>query len=49
LAIFLKTEYVDLKEQCVYAKFGFLLEKTAVETVTMLKEAIKDKSMSKHK
>ena len=31
------------------AKFGFLLGKTAVETVTMLKEAIKDKSVSKHK
>jgi hypothetical protein len=30
-------------------KFGFLLGKTAVETVTMLKEAVKDKSMSKHK
>jgi len=31
----------------VCAKFGFLLGKTAV--VTMLKEAVKDKSMSKHK
>ena len=30
-------------------KFGFLLGKTAAETVTMLKEAVKDKSMSKHK
>jgi hypothetical protein len=25
------------------------LEKTAVETVTMLKEAVKEKSMNKHK
>jgi len=33
----------------VCAKFGFLLGKTAVETVTMLKEAVKDKSMIKHK
>jgi len=31
------------------AKFGFLLGKYAVEIVTMLKEAVKDKSMSKHK
>ena len=46
---FLKTECADLKEQRVCAKFGFLLGKTAVETVTMLKEAVKDKSMSKHK
>ena len=46
---FLKTEWADLKEQRVCVKFGFLLVKTAVETVTMLKEAIKDKSMSKHK
>jgi hypothetical protein len=30
-------------------KFGLLLGKTAVETVTMLKEAVKYKSMSKHK
>ena len=28
------------------AKFVFSLLKTAVETVTMLKEAVKDKSMS---
>jgi len=33
----------------VCAKFGFLFGKTAVETVTMLKEAVKDKCMSKHK
>jgi len=33
----------------VCAKFGFLLGKTAAETVIMLKEAVKDKSMSKHK
>jgi len=32
----------------VCAKFGFLLGKTAVETVTMLKEAVKNKSMIKH-
>jgi hypothetical protein len=31
---------------CVCAKFGFLLGKTAVETVTVLKEAVKHKSMS---
>jgi hypothetical protein len=34
---------------CVCVKFGFFLGKTAVETVTVLKEAVKDKSMSKHK
>jgi len=34
---------------CVCMKFGFLLGETAAETVTMLKEAVKDKSMSKHK
>jgi hypothetical protein len=33
----------------VCAKFGFLFGKTAVETLTMLKEAVKDKSMSKHR
>ena len=48
LAIFLKTEKADLKE-CVSVKFCFLLGKTAVETVTMLKEDAKDKYMSKHK
>ena len=48
-AIFLKTKQADLKEQHVCAKFGFLLGKTAVETIAMLKEAVKDKSMSKHK
>jgi hypothetical protein len=31
------------------AKFGLLLGKTAVETVTTLKEAVKFKSMSKYK
>jgi len=36
---FVKTEYADLKEQRVCEKFRFLLGKTAVETVTMLKEA----------
>jgi hypothetical protein len=34
---------------CLCAKLGFLLGKIAFETVTMLKEAVKDKSMSKHK
>ena len=34
---------------CVCVKFGLLLGKTAVETFRMLKEAVKDKSMSKHK
>jgi hypothetical protein len=33
----------------VCVKFCFLLGKTAVETVTMFKEAVKDKSTSKHK
>ena len=49
LGIFLKTEWADLKEQHVCAKFGFLLGKTAVETVTMVKAAVKDKFTSKHK
>ena len=31
----------------MYAKFCFLLGQTAAETVTMLKEAIKDEAMSK--
>jgi hypothetical protein len=40
---------LKVKEQRVCVKFGFFLGKTAIETVTMLKEALKDKSVSKHK
>jgi len=36
----------DLKEQCVFIKFCFLLEKTAAETVTMLREASKKEALS---
>jgi len=36
----------DLKEQCVCIKFCFLLGKTAAETVTMLREAVKEEVLS---
>lgn len=37
----------DLKEQWVFVKFGFVLGKTAAETVTVLEEAFKEKAMGK--
>jgi len=36
----------DSKEQRVCIKFCFLLGKTAVETVTMLREAFKEEALS---
>ena len=42
-----KIEMADLKEQCVCVKFCFILGKTAAQTVTMLKEALKDEAMGK--
>jgi len=36
----------DLKEQRVCIKFCFHLGKTAVETVTMLREACKEEALS---
>ena len=36
----------DLKEQRVCIKFCFLLGKTAAETVTMLREALKEEALS---
>jgi len=36
----------DLKEQSVCIKFCFLLGKTAAETVTMLREAFKEETLS---
>jgi len=36
----------DLKEQRVYIEFCFLLGKTAAETVTMLREALKEEALS---
>jgi len=36
----------DLKEQRVCIKFCFILGKTAVETVTMLREAFKEEALS---
>ena len=49
---FFKLKWLILKNKmgvcvCLCVKFCFLLGKTAVETVTMLKEAFKDKSMGK--
>ena len=44
--VILKIEMAELKEQaCV--KFCFLLGKTAAETITMFKEAVKDEVMGK--
>jgi len=36
----------DLKEQCVCITFCFLLGKTAAETVTMLREGLKEEALS---
>ena len=46
LAIFFKTEMADLKQRACL-KFCFLLGKTAAETVTMLKEALKVETTDK--
>jgi hypothetical protein len=45
--IFLKLKWLILKNECVCVEFCLLLGKTAAETVTVLKEAIKDEAMGK--
>ena len=44
--VFIDFLMADLKEQCVCIRFGFLLGKTAAETVTMLQEAFKEEALS---
>jgi len=39
----------DINEQLVWVKFCFCLGKTAAETVTIYREACKDKAMGKTK
>jgi len=44
--VFVDFSMADLKEQRVCIKFCFLLGKTAAETVTMLREALKEEALS---
>jgi len=46
---FFKIEMADINEQLVWVKFCFCLGKTAAETVTIYREACKDKAMGKTK
>ena len=44
--VFVEFSMADLKEQRVCIEVCFLLEKTAAETVTMLREAVKEEALS---